>query len=66
MSVVAPPEPPRPDELEALIREARARQRRRWIQIVTAVAAAADRTTDGGVHWTVTGPLKRQRNQHRC
>jgi hypothetical protein len=30
MSVVAPPEPPRTDELELLIREARARQRKRW------------------------------------
>jgi Protein of unknown function (DUF4232) len=40
MSVVAPPEPPRPDELELLIREARARQRRRWV-IVAAIAAAA-------------------------
>lgn len=31
MSVVAPPEPPRPDALEALIREARARQRKRRV-----------------------------------
>lgn len=43
MSVVAPPEPPRPDELEALIREARARQRRRrlTVGVLVAVAAAA-------------------------
>jgi hypothetical protein len=38
MSVVAPPKPPRRDELEALIREARARQRRRWVGIAIAVA----------------------------
>lgn len=31
MSVVAPLRPPRPDEAEALSREARARQRRRWV-----------------------------------
>lgn len=31
MSVVAPPEPPRSDELDALIPEARSRQRRRWL-----------------------------------
>jgi hypothetical protein len=40
MSVVAPPEPPRPDELEAQIREARARQRRRWLIGAVVVAAA--------------------------
>ena len=41
MSVVAPPEPARPDELEALIREARARQRRRRTITAAAVAVAA-------------------------
>lgn len=41
MSVVAPPEPPRRDELEALIREARARQRRRLMLLTGAVAAVA-------------------------
>jgi photosystem II stability/assembly factor-like uncharacterized protein len=40
MSVVAPPEPPRPDELEALIREARARQRRRALMICVSVLVA--------------------------
>ena len=46
MSVVAPPEPPRPDDLEALIREARARQRRRWLA-ATAVAALAAAVVTG-------------------
>jgi photosystem II stability/assembly factor-like uncharacterized protein len=41
LSVVAPPEPPRPDELEALIREARARQRRRRLAVAGFVALAA-------------------------
>jgi hypothetical protein len=41
VSVVAPPEPPRQDELEALIREARARQRRRWLVGVAVLGAAA-------------------------
>jgi Protein of unknown function (DUF4232) len=41
MSVVAPPEPPRPDELELLIREARARQRKRWMIAAAAVAGVA-------------------------
>lgn len=40
MSVFSPPEP-REDELEALIREARARQRRRRIGVVSVVALAA-------------------------
>lgn len=39
MSVAAPPEPPRPDELEALIREARARQRKRRLLGVALAAA---------------------------
>jgi uncharacterized protein DUF4232 len=41
MPVLAPPPvtPPSPDELEALIREARARQRRRWMIAAAAVAA---------------------------
>jgi hypothetical protein len=41
MSVIAPPEPPRPDELELLIREARARQRKRWVAAAGLVAALA-------------------------
>jgi Protein of unknown function (DUF4232) len=41
MSVVAPPERPRPDELEALIREARARQLRRRFALAAWVALAA-------------------------
>lgn len=41
MSVVAPPEPPRPDELEALIREARARRRRRLSMLAAGVLAVA-------------------------
>jgi len=41
MSVVAPPGPPRPDELELLIREARARQRRRWAIAASVVALVA-------------------------
>jgi photosystem II stability/assembly factor-like uncharacterized protein len=41
VSVVAPPEPPRPDDLEALIREARARQRRRRLIAAAAVAVVA-------------------------
>jgi photosystem II stability/assembly factor-like uncharacterized protein len=41
MSVVAPPEPPRPDELEALIREARARQWRRRALFAAAIAVVA-------------------------
>jgi hypothetical protein len=41
VSVVAPPELPRPDELEALIREARARQRRRWVGAAALVAVLA-------------------------
>ena len=41
MSVFAPPEPPRPDELELLIPEARARHRRRWLLLAAGVAMAA-------------------------
>lgn len=41
MSIVAPPEPPRPDVLEALIREARTRQRRRRLRGAAVVAAVA-------------------------
>lgn len=40
MSVVAPPEPPRQEEPEALIPEARARQRRRVLLIAAGVVAA--------------------------
>ena len=35
---LAPPRPPSSDELEALIREARARQRRRWLGVTALVA----------------------------
>jgi hypothetical protein len=35
---LAPPRPPSPEELEALIREARARQRRRWLGAAALVA----------------------------
>lgn len=41
MSVVAPPEPPRTDELELLIREARARRRKRWLGTAALVALLA-------------------------
>ncbi|HEX4323273.1 MAG TPA: DUF4232 domain-containing protein [Gaiellaceae bacterium] len=41
MSVIAPPESPPHDELEALIREARVRQRRRWLGAAAGVAIAA-------------------------
>jgi hypothetical protein len=41
MSVVAPPEPPRPDDLEALIREARARQVKRRAGVAGLVALLA-------------------------
>lgn len=42
MSVLSPPEEPRQEELELLIREARARQRRRWMfgALVVGVGAA--------------------------
>lgn len=39
--MIAPPESPHGDELEALIREARARQRRRWLAGAAVVAALA-------------------------
>lgn len=43
MSVLSPPPltPPSPDELEALIREARARQRRRWLIAAAVLATVA-------------------------
>jgi hypothetical protein len=41
MGVVAPPEPPRPDELEALSCEARARRRKRWLGAAAAIALLA-------------------------
>src|ERR1051326_2644782 len=41
MSVVAPPEVPRPDELELLIREARARQLKRRLGVAACVALVA-------------------------
>jgi len=41
MSVVAPPEPPRQDELEALIREARMRQLNRRLGVAALIALAA-------------------------
>jgi len=39
--IAAPPEPPLPDELEALIREARTRQRRRWMIGTSSVVVLA-------------------------
>jgi hypothetical protein len=54
MSVVAPPDPPRPDELEALIREARVRQLRRrlgaaaLVAFVAGAAVAAHSIVNGG------------------
>lgn len=39
--MIAPPKPPSSDELEALIKEARARQRRRWLGGAALVAAMA-------------------------
>jgi Protein of unknown function (DUF4232) len=53
MSVVAPPQPPCQDELELLIREARARHRRRWtfralvIGVGAAVAIGISAVTSG-------------------
>ena len=41
MKVLSPPEEPRQDELELLIREARARQRRRWLLFAAGLALAA-------------------------
>jgi uncharacterized protein DUF4232 len=41
MAIDSPPKPPSPDELEALIREARDRQRRRQLLGAAAVAVAA-------------------------
>jgi hypothetical protein len=41
VSVIAPPEPPSHDELEALIPEARARQRKRWLGAAVVVALLA-------------------------
>jgi hypothetical protein len=54
MSVFAPPEPRRPDELEALIREARVRQLKRrlgaaaLVAVVAGVAVAVYPIVDGG------------------
>lgn len=53
MSVVAPPEPPRSDELEALIREARSRQRKRWIGASAVIAVLA--ATAMGINSVVAG-----------
>jgi hypothetical protein len=53
MSVVAPPEPPRPDEFEALIREARARQRKRLLGTAAVIALLAGAAI--GVHAIVAG-----------
>src|SRR6266566_2886758 len=50
--VVAPPEPPRPDELELLIREARARARRRRLLAAAVIAVAA--AVVFGVHAVTT------------
>ena len=53
MSVAAPPEPPRTDELELLIREARARQRKRWLSAAVALAIVAGGTL--GLHAVLAG-----------
>jgi Protein of unknown function (DUF4232) len=61
MSVVSPPEPPRLDELEALIREARARQRRRWMfgALVVGVGAAVVLGISAAMRGTHTsGPVR--------
>lgn len=62
MTVVAPPEPPRTDEREALIREARARQRRRKTAVaaVAAAALAAGLAVSGGLSVGSTGPRAAQ------
>lgn len=54
MSVIAPPEPPRPDEPELLIREARARQRRRWSAAVAVAGLAIAAFAAYGVAGTGT------------
>jgi hypothetical protein len=53
VSIIAPPEPPRPDELEALIREARARQRRRRMAAAATIAVSA--AVALSVYSTLTG-----------
>lgn len=57
MSVVAPSEPPRRDELEALIREARARQRRRRLfgAAVVAIVSAVGLSVHVSLHGRVEG-----------
>ena len=57
--MLAPPRPPAHDDLEALIREARARQRRRWIGAAALVAVVAGVAVGissifGGSHSEVT------------
>jgi len=61
MSVVSPPEPPRPDELEALIREARARQRRRRLISAAAVAVIAAASLSA---WAAVPGLGRGSSSH--
>jgi hypothetical protein len=51
--MIAPPRPPSPDELEALIKEARARQLRRRLLAAAGVAIAA--AVSLGVYAVVTG-----------
>jgi hypothetical protein len=50
---LAPPRPPSSDELEALIREARARQRKRWVGAAAIVAVLAGASL--GIHSIATG-----------
>ena len=55
--MIAPPKPPSHDELEALIKEARARQLRRRLLGAAGIAAAA--AVGLGVHALATGPAQR-------
>lgn len=51
--MLAPPRPPAHDELEALIREARARQRRRWFLAAAAILLAAGVSV--GIYSAISG-----------
>jgi Protein of unknown function (DUF4232) len=74
VSVVAPPEPPRSAETEALIREARERQRRRWATAAACVAGSAAvviatyalATTGPRDHSRTAGPSGRPAAEPRC
>src|SRR3954453_14499601 len=63
MSVVSPPPviPPEQDELEALIREARARQRKRWLGAAALVAFLA-----GGAFRSPLDYEQRERERRSC